>query len=58
MCAAVQIKVPATIFFATLKDEYRKPEVGMWERFVKDFNGGVQPGDFLVSLEWSQDVKY
>lgn len=42
----MQIDVPATIMYATGKDGcgVRKPEPGMWDFFVENLNGGVQPG--------------
>ena len=42
----VQIKVPATIMYATGKEGcgVRKPEPGMWDFFVEHLNDGVQPG--------------
>ena len=46
--AVVQINVPATIMYATGKEGcgVRKPEPGMWEFFVENLNGGVQPGKY------------
>lgn len=31
------------VLMATLKDEYRKPDTGMWDFFVQHMNAGVQP---------------
>lgn len=50
--AVLQIGVPATIMYATGKDNekkgyidaYRKPKTGMWDFLVANLNGGVAPG--------------
>ena len=34
--------VPATVYAATLKDENRKPEVGMWTHFTQNSNDGKE----------------
>lgn len=34
----------AAAFMATSKDEFRKPERGMWDFFTAECNGGVQVG--------------
>lgn len=49
VCAAaaihsVQANVPAQILLATSKDQYRKPERGMWDYFIQHGNEGKQPG--------------
>ena len=40
----VQLDVPVSAFMATQKDDMRKPEIGMWEFFVREGNGGTKPG--------------
>lgn len=34
---------PPQFICATQKDEFRKPEPGMWQFFAQHMNGGVQP---------------
>jgi hypothetical protein len=36
--------VPAVAIAATLQDEYRKPEPGMWRFVAEHFMDGVTPG--------------
>jgi bifunctional polynucleotide phosphatase/kinase len=36
-------EVPVQVLMATNKDEYRKPERGMWDFFVQHMNAGVAP---------------
>ena len=43
-CLVVQLDVPVSAFMATQKDDMRKPEIGMWEFFVREGNGGKKPG--------------
>lgn len=40
----LQLGVPVQIFMALQKDEYRKPETGMWQYMVEHCNDGIQPG--------------
>lgn len=52
----VQLDVPVSAFMATQKDDMRKPEIGMWEFFVREGNGGKKPGSQLFcarSVVWS-----
>ena len=37
-----QVRVPAQVFCATAKDDYRKPEPGTW-RVLLERNGGIEP---------------
>ncbi len=37
------LNVPLQAFVASAKDVYRKPSTGMWARFVRSHNAGVQP---------------
>ena len=48
----MQIKVPATIMYATGKEGcgVRKPETGMWDFFVEHLNDGVQPGKCIFPM--------
>mmetsp|Transcript_24780 Transcript_24780/g.58997 ORF Transcript_24780/g.58997 Transcript_24780/m.58997 type:complete len:290 (+) Transcript_24780:447-1316(+) len=39
----LKIGLPVQVFFATQKDEYRKPNTGMWEFMVSHCNCGLQP---------------
>ncbi|ORY90811.1 polynucleotide kinase 3 phosphatase-domain-containing protein [Leucosporidium creatinivorum] len=39
---AETFQIPFRVLAATEKDMYRKPEGGMWQRFVKEWNGGVE----------------
>ena len=44
-CGMPQIGGPfAAAFIATSKDEFRKPERGMWDFFTAECNGSVQVG--------------
>ncbi|GLC56035.1 hypothetical protein PLESTB_001057500 [Pleodorina starrii] len=38
-----ELGIPCQVFAATMDDQYRKPEGGMWEFFTQNANGGVQP---------------
>jgi len=44
-----KLGVPVQIFMALQKDEYRKPETGMWQYMVEHCNDGIQP-DLSASL--------
>ena len=35
--------IPAQVIMATQKDEFRKPETGMWDFFVANMNAGITP---------------
>lgn len=37
-----QLELPISIYAATGLDKYRKPRMGMWEQFTKDFGLDVQ----------------
>ena len=41
---STQAAVPAQILLATALDDYRKPNVGMWNYFVEHGNEGRKPG--------------
>lgn len=38
-----QLKVPYILFASLEKDQYRKPETGMFELFIDKYNGGINP---------------
>ncbi|KAK3283671.1 hypothetical protein CYMTET_8641 [Cymbomonas tetramitiformis] len=38
-----EVQVPIQAFCATQKDEYRKPEVGMWKYMLRHNNEGLEP---------------
>lgn len=38
-----ELDVPVQVFMATMDDEYRKPQLGMWQFMVVNSNGGVAP---------------
>ena len=38
-----QLKVPFMIFISLEKDQYRKPETGMFELFIEKYNSGINP---------------
>lgn len=40
----LQLGVPVQIFMAPQKDEFRKPETGMWKWMVEKCNDGIEPG--------------
>ncbi|POW20108.1 hypothetical protein PSHT_03945 [Puccinia striiformis] len=37
------LSVPLWVFAAREKDKFRKPLTGMWDEFVKNWNGGIKP---------------
>lgn len=39
----LRVLPPPQVLMATLKDEYRKPDTGMWDFFVQHMNAGAQP---------------
>lgn len=43
-----QIGVPAQVVAATQKDDFRKPERGMWDFFVERGNEGTAPGVYTL----------
>ena len=47
-CPALYLKLQT--FMATQSDEFRKPETGMWEFFVKHCNKGAKPGTLASRL--------
>ncbi|KAH9815865.1 polynucleotide kinase 3 phosphatase-domain-containing protein [Melampsora americana] len=40
---AKSLKVPFRIFAARKDDFFRKPRTGMWEEFIKNWNGNLEP---------------
>jgi bifunctional polynucleotide phosphatase/kinase len=34
-------------FMAGATDKYRKPNILMWEKFVKEYNGGLEPKEAM-----------
>lgn len=47
ICAALARKdgpIPVQVFLATLDDEFRKPEAGLWTLFKRSYNRGIEPG--------------
>jgi hypothetical protein len=53
---AEELAVPLRVFAATDKDQYRKPDTGMWDRFVAEFNGGLQVGAFRLNGAFSNEM--
>lgn len=47
---AQHFNIPLHVLAATEKDSYRKPEGGMWRRFCKEWNGGIQVGELLLEF--------
>ena len=42
-----KLKLPVYVYIATEKDEYRKPEIGMWKLFTKNLNKSVKKVFFV-----------
>ena len=41
---AAALEIPFHVFAAKDKDEFRKPETGMWDIYLKSFNDGIAVG--------------
>ncbi len=40
-----QLDIPVQVFLAPMKDNYRKPETGMWTFLLQRCNGGLPAGE-------------
>lgn len=43
-----ELDVPIDAFFSTAYDVYRKPCLGMWPEFEKNWNGGEKIGELAL----------
>ena len=49
---ALELDVPFHVFAAKDKDEFRKPDTGMWDIYVKSFNDGIAVGKRFAPRCW------